>query len=438
MKMLNIIMAAVFVIASVCMTVPAFAVTVSGGFAGGVGKIGGAGPTGGSGNALASSSGAGGVTAAATQSAASASGLQALSGRDDSASGNKPRQYGTFITMTGNLYNKSNMATRDAILSNPNVTGAQMTLKWIDVQPTSSTQYDWSVVDNFLTNYCPNGSGKSCAFKFTAIGAGAEDGTTGDLTPPWLFNDPAVAYIGGINTPIGYAPRMPVYWSPAYLNHLRNFINAFGERYGKDSRIAFMRIGGFQNGTNEPTFYHPFSAYLADQIRAAGMDLTVDSKGTGVKLYANSPYTTAVLNIAAMWVAAMDRNKLVATIHFNDDPNSFEHAMNAGMVAQGIDMVNTGLNEGDKADSRTKFAYWFQSTQKAVRVGWGAITNLGSKNSGLTGMDLRMETIKQGTGLASDPQYSPMAHISYLIVGPEFATTYAAALAYAKPNMELY
>lgn len=396
-----------------------------GGTGGGTGSGSGGGTGGGSGGGSGGSGGGGGTDPGSGGGGGGTDpGSGGGGGGGSNPTGPDPKRGGIFLNVTVS-YNTKDL-TGD-IAGDDRIAGVQRTLRWNELEPAKGV-YNWNILDDILAEY--DAIGKRVALKFTAIGSG-EDGSA-DITPTWLWDDGTVSWIGNRNTPIGFAPRLPVYWDPDYQRHLGDTIAALGARYNGDPRLAYIRMGGWQNGTNEPNFYGDFSSYLADQIAGYGMSLTYTTGGK-VILYADQPYTTATLAMMDLWHAAFPDTQMVATVHFNDDPRDFEYAMNQHCLLLGVGMVNTGLNEGDKTDTRSTYRVWRDTY--GVRAGWGGVTNLGSKNPSLTGLPLRMEMMKQGTGMDSDPLYAPSARAAYMVFGDDILQ-YSDAITYAYEHME--
>lgn len=345
-------------------------------------------------------------------------------GGGDLPSGSETRRGGIFLNVTVNLNTKD---LTDEILGDVRVAGVQRDLRWNELEPTKGV-FNWNVIDDMLVKY--DAIEKRVGFKFTAVGFGV-DGVD-SITPAWLWDDGTVSWIGDRVTALGYVPRLPVYWDADYQRHLGETIAAIGARYDGDPRLAYVRMGGWQNGTNEPNFYGDYAAHLDDQIASFGMPLSYNNGGN-VILLAAQPYTTATLAMMDLWHASFPNTQLVATIHFSDNPRYFEYAMNQHCLVRNIALVNTGLNEGDKSQTRATYRYWRDTY--GVRVGWGGVSNLGEKNPALTGAALRLEMVKQGTGLDGDPVYGPFARAAYMVFGDDILG-FPDALTYAYEHLE--
>lgn len=349
----------------------------------------------------------------------------------DSGGGSNPDAFvptgGIFLNIT---VNGNTRDVRDDIAADDRIAGVQRSLNWAEIE-TAKGVYDWTVVDDLLAYY--DAVGKRVAFKFGAVG-GTEDDDAGTVavTPSWLFDDTAVDFIGDFTSPDGYIPKLPLYWDADYQRHLGDFLAAFGDRYDGDPRLAYIRMGGWQYGTNEPNFYGTDVVHLETQIEAAGMPLTFNGSGKLI-LYADSLYAGAVNDMIDLWRGAFPQTQLLATIRFPDATDRFEQSMNDHCLASGIGVVNTGLNEGDKSDTRETFRTWRDTY--GVKVGWGGVSNLGTKDATLDEDELRDVMVRQGIGIADDATYGPYARTAYLVFGTDILD-FPSALDWAAANIE--
>ncbi len=335
---------------------------------------------------------------------------------------------GIFI----NISNSNGIFDRafDIVRADERVTGVQATFNWSDLEPEKG-QHDWEVLDALLDQY--GAVGKQVGIKFIAVGGKITPGSGGGRrqrnntiqnksTPLWLFDDPSVGAIGDVATPMGRLPLYPVYWDEAYLAHLSDFLGALADRYDGDPRLEYIRVGGWQVGTNEPNFYGGAESFLLGQIRDYGMDPLVNNNGR-VVLLGDDSYGLAVQEMLQIWAAAFSKTRLAATIHFPSriGENTFEEAMNNQAVALGFIMMNTGLNEGDHKGAREWFRYWHD--EFGVTSAWGGITHLGTKlsQSELNQLphSMRMEMFLQGLGDDQDSDYYPASLTSYAVFGLE-------------------
>jgi len=343
---------------------------------------------------------------------------------------------GIFVTARGNR-----MVVPDEIKNNPYATGVQAGIVWAELEPTK-VKYAWERIENFLVEL--DKYGKKGAFKFvSAAGKVMSDsqlargkGRAGpDVvhknfgTPEWLWNDPDVKRLGGISTPKGKIPYYPVYWDPAYQKHLEEFIAAFAKRFDGDARIEYIRMGGWQIGTNEPSFYGGASEFIVEQLAEHGMDTSRFKgkrnllRGGPVRGLSNkSLYARAVKDLIDIWYKHFKKTRLAATIHFSKQEGSFEEAMMKHCFSKKTTILNTGLNEKDKSDIRKE--YREAHDKYGCKVGWGGITHIGqfSDEAELAkrGRTVKYEAILQGIGDDDNPEYAPASRVSYLVFGTNF------------------
>jgi hypothetical protein len=331
----------------------------------------------------------------------------------------------------------------EQVKDNPYVAGVQVNLDWANIEP-QKRQYRWDEIDRLL-DQCGK-AGKQVAFKFTAVSgkvmtdsqlakgkgrAGPEVENGNDATPAWLFDDPQVRRIGGIATPKGKVPLYPVFWDQAYQKHLGDLLAAMAQRYDGDPRIEYIRMGGWQVGTNEPSFYGGAAEYLREQLAEHGEHIPAGRKA---RLSADSRYCEAVKAMIDLWYGSFRRTRLAATIHFpNEDSGeaSFEQAMNDHCAKYRVTILNTGLNERDKAQTRKVYRQWHDTSY--AKVGWGGITHLGweeNRPPAQRAPDLLLRAFRQGIGVDGDVKLTPASCVSYLVVGPDsLADTEALAWA---------
>ena len=340
---------------------------------------------------------------------------------------------GIFVTLAGNR-----MGVPDEVKDSPHAAGVQAGLTWAQLEPKKG-QYNWDEVESFLAEL--DKCGKKGAFKFVSVAgkvmsesqlargkgrAGPEVAFVNSGTPQWLWDDPNVKRLGGIATPKGWLPYYPVYWDPAYQRHLEEFIEAFARRYDGDKRIEYIRMGGWQVGTNEPSFYGGASEFIVDQLAAHGMDTSSlgDERKISRALTDKSLYAVAVRDMIDIWYKHFTKTRLSATIHFSKDEGSFEEAMMKHCFDRKTTILNTGLNEKDKSEARTE--YRAAHDRYGCKVGWGGITHIGQfldeQELSAKGRTVKFEAIVQGIGDDDNPQYAPASKVSYLVFGIDFLT----------------
>jgi hypothetical protein len=356
--------------------------------------------------------------------------------RKEAAETNKPTSdhragvgKGIFTKYPGNLRRVPEHAKQ-----NPLVTGIEAKIVWAELEPKKG-QYAWNLIDEFLAE-CRQ-YGKQAAFKFWTVSgkvmndgqlargrgkAGADVVYQNTDTPAWLFDDPEVKRLGGIITPKGKLPYYPVFWDPAYQRHLEEFIAAFAKRYDGDPRLEYIRIGGWQILTNEPSFYGGASEFLVDQLLENGMDVRGMEKNLKKmrNLPGDSPYSKAVLQMMDIWFKHFRKTRLGVTVHEPQEKATFEDVQMQSALAHKALIMNTGLNEGDKTEMRRLYR---TAHDQGCKVGWGDLTHVGEhldrSKLAAKGHSLWMEIVQQAAGSDTDRAYRPAARISYLILNAE-------------------
>jgi len=338
---------------------------------------------------------------------------------------------GIFVTARGNK-----MVVPDEIKNNPYISGVQAGISWAELEPAKG-EYAWHEIESFLAEL--DKYAKKGAFKFVSAGgkvmsdsqlargrgrSGSDVVYENTATPKWLWDDPNVKSVGNILTPKGRLPYYPVYWDPAYQKHLEEFIAAFAKRFDGDTRIEYIRMGGWQIGTNEPSFYGGASEFIVEQLAKHGMDIErfQDKSKITRSLPGDSLYAEAVRDMIDIWYKHFKKTRLGATIHFSKEEGSFEEAMMRHCFNKKTTILNTGLNEKDKRLAREEFRE--AHDRYGCKVGWGGVTHIGQFSNreelDRKGRTVRFEAILQGIGDDDDPNYAPASKVSYLVFGTDF------------------
>jgi chitodextrinase len=108
-------------------------------------------------------------------------------------------------------------------------------LSEVMTDPTNCNNYNWSILDNALTEIASYGN--QAAIRFYMEYPGGTGTHPGDAIPHCF--DGNVTY----RTNTYWGTTSPDYDSPFLLNALGNFIAAFGARYDGDPRIGFIHLG---------------------------------------------------------------------------------------------------------------------------------------------------------------------------------------------------
>ncbi len=328
----------------------------------------------------------------------------------------------------------------EAVRNSPEIAGAQVTIGWSQLEPKKG-EFNWAPIDNVLNEV--GKAGKQVGFMFGAVGGkvatesqarkgkgrsrdGGGDKSENDITPDWLFQQKDVRFVGGFESDGERIPKYPLFWDKGYQKNLEEFIAAFAKRYDGDPRIEYIRIGGWQIGTNEPSFYGGATSALRDQLEKEGEHIEGRRKP---RLSADSKYAGAVRDLMDAWARHFHKTRLAATVHFPREgggrrgggDESFEAAMIEHAAKLGFTLLNTGLNEGERNGGRAQFRQY--ADKYNVKVGWGGITHIGKhssedEQSEMAG-GLRGETFRQGIGSDTDANYKPASRASYIVFGPE-------------------
>lgn len=358
--------------------------------------------------------------------------------------GKPGRGKGVFVKIT-NQVTRIDPRAFESIRGVDDVAGVQVTVSWAQLEPRPG-EFNWSPVEEVLARYAA--IDKQVAFMVATVGgkmstdsqlrkgrgrADPDLELDNDCTPAWFFKLPDAKRVGDIETSKGKLPPYPLYWDPVYQRRLELFIAEFARRFDGDPRIEFIRMGGWQTGTNEPSFYGGASNYMKEQLEREGETIAGQRRP---RLSADSRYADAVRDLVDIWAKYFRKTRLAATIHVSKRGGSFEEAMNEHCARKGILLLNTGLNESDLSKARSAFRDYADRTK--TKVGWGGITHIGRHSSeaeksrfvaGVQG-----EAFRQGVGSDSDKRYSPASRASYFVVGLEMLE-HREALHWAAQNV---
>ncbi len=116
------------------------------------------------------------------------------------------------------------------------LTGGLVYFNWSDVEDQVQGQYDWTMIDNWIAQEAA--AGKKAAIAITTYnGRSAQRNGFPNGLPTYIQNNPQAAH----KDIDGWA--LPLYWHDAYLNPYHDFVQALGERYRDDPRVAWIAIG---------------------------------------------------------------------------------------------------------------------------------------------------------------------------------------------------
>ena len=335
--------------------------------------------------------------------------------------GRKGLGKGLFLTPP---HNNWDYVWPSSIKTNPDVAGFQMSYDWSELEPEKG-RYDWSHIEFIIQQ--AEAANKQWAFKFqTVTGKLTENQhytpetvwqNTG--TPSWLWNLPETKPVGHMDTPDGHLPFYPLYWDPAYLQHLDEFLAAMAKRYDGRPSLEYVRMGGWSIETNEPSFYSGATDLLSPQLANYGMPgIPTDHDDTD-DYPRSTEYSKGLFALQNLWFKNFKQTRLACTIHFPKASDSNYQVMINNLLGRRATLMNTGLNESDHTDSRTTFRDYHDTW--GAKTGWGGITHLGDHGGPPPGKTLQEEAVWQGLGLDTDPDYDPASKASYNVTGDDFA-----------------
>ncbi|HLL78316.1 MAG TPA: LamG-like jellyroll fold domain-containing protein [Ktedonobacteraceae bacterium] len=232
--------------------------------------------------------------------------------------------------------------------ANSNISGANLEWSWADIEPTEGV-YNWTKVDRDINVWTSRG--KQVMLRFATGGQISWSGSVdGSYTPPWVFDTYGVPRVTEINGTV-----FPVYWNPAYLQKLTDFVNAVAARYDANPYVAAVQIGIGQGGETEPdgsASQNPHQLQLWQQYG-----------------YTNALWWQTIKRIVAIYEAAWTHTPLAlmttSTFLRYDDKyynrarveryavqqglwlqiNSLDDAMPTSLLANGVNRLTTTVEE---------------------------------------------------------------------------------------------
>lgn len=228
--------------------------------------------------------------------------------------------------------------------------------------------------------------------------------------PSWVFSFGSAAFYTVHLDSNGAARKFPIVWRDPVKSRIKALIRELGDRFDGDERIEFVRTGGWQTGTNEPSVndardFSDFETVLG----ALGIPMNTGHGETA--LDGTDEYSVAIVGDGGFldtYAASFPDTALAVTIKFvqgNDPDNDFYQALNDKCVALGVEMLNTGLNDGDKATSRTTAATWKAA---GAKFGWGGTT---SGNSSLSATSKQIRVAEEAVGANGKTPSGVTSHI---------------------------
>ena len=119
--------------------------------------------------------------------------------------------------------------TNDPSWTNTVVQGVALRTEWGRVEPTEGSFY-WGFLDQGITLAAAHG--KKISILVTA----------GVATPKWVYD--AGAAVFNVTTQTGVVMPMPLPWDRVFQAKWGDFIHAFAARYGGNSNLAYVVMGG--------------------------------------------------------------------------------------------------------------------------------------------------------------------------------------------------
>jgi len=214
--------------------------------------------------------GGGFSSSASSKSSSSASSKSSSSSSSSSSSvgtsGVKPWASGIYDLRAAGVPDLS----QDPALDNPNVDGYRLRVRWLDIQPTNGTSYDWKALDDTINVVAAHGKKIGLAI---APGIG---------TPEWVYSAAPIVYkyvikeVGSGGKSVG---NMPLPWDTAYQTKWKAFVQTFGNRYDKNPNISYVLTGGFSQNSNMQ-----LSKTVEDDAALSALALNPPPGYTGLKI----------------------------------------------------------------------------------------------------------------------------------------------------------
>jgi hypothetical protein len=133
----------------------------------------------------------------------------------------------------------------EAILKNPLVRGVVLRMRWQDIEPQEGS-YNWSYFDEEIKRAAQ--SGKAVSLRFPSGGRN---------TPERVLNASGVEKFSFTDNnryhkeTFGQELTIPVFWDPIFLEKKKQFIQAWGARYGANPHVASVDVSCANAITND-------------------------------------------------------------------------------------------------------------------------------------------------------------------------------------------
>ena len=150
------------------------------------------------------------------------------------------------------------------------VSGVRIGIPWGSIE-TARGAYDFSIIDAALNLAKQNDKRLSFTVKM------------GYFTPKWVYSE-GVALWSAISGPdLG---TMPLPWDPIYLDIVREFTNALGDRFDQDPALSYIQMQGFaQSGELYCANSEPDNSNL---IKLGGIPTWLDAAKKITRFYMNA------------------------------------------------------------------------------------------------------------------------------------------------------
>jgi hypothetical protein len=133
----------------------------------------------------------------------------------------------------------------EEILSNPSIRGVVLRMRWQDIELTEGN-FNWSYFDEEIKRAAQ--AGKAVSLRFASGGRN---------TPEWVMKSPGVEKFRFIDRNpyhkeiFGKELTIPVFWNPIFLEKKKQFIKAWGARYGANPHVATVDMACANAITND-------------------------------------------------------------------------------------------------------------------------------------------------------------------------------------------
>jgi hypothetical protein len=188
----------------------------------------------------------------------------------------------------------------EAILKNPLIRGVVLRMRWQDIEPKEGS-YNWSYFDSEITRVAQ--WGKVVSLRLPSGGRN---------TPGWVMELPGIESFSFLDKnpyhkdTVGEEVTIPVFWNHVFLEKKKQFIRAWGARYGANPHVASVDMAcanAMTNDWNVPA-HTPRDLQEWQKLGYAPEKLTAACRGLLDVTMASAPGKVVVLSIGSI---ALDR-----------------------------------------------------------------------------------------------------------------------------------